>query len=57
MTHVVNRLFPSGKSTYVDVLMRYFKIRLEVRLCTRRGLLQKRAHWCTDIDTFCHVDA
>ena len=40
MPRVVNRLFMSGKSTYLDVLARYFVIRLTARLCTRRGLLQ-----------------
>ena len=37
---VVNRRFLSGKSTYVDVIVRYFVIRLTAHSCTRHGLLQ-----------------
>ena len=48
--------FPYGKSTYVDVLARYFAIHLRARLCKRHRLLQKNAHCCTAIDISGSVD-
>ena len=51
-----NRQFPSGESTYVDVLARYFVIRMTARLCTRRVLLKNCVHWCMAIDISGCVD-
>ena len=56
MPRVDNLKFTSGKSTYLDVLARYFAMRLMERSCTRRGLLQNYAHWCTAIDIYGRVD-
>ena len=56
MPHVDNSRFPSGISTYVDVLVGYLLIFLTSCPCTRRGLLQNRAHWCMAIDISGRVD-
>ena len=56
MPHVVNRRFPFGKSTYLDVLVKYSAIYLTARLCRIRGLFPKRAHLCTAIDISDCVD-
>ena len=46
----------SGKSTYLDMLVRHFVIRLIAHLLTRHGSFQKRAYWFTAIDISVHVN-
>ena len=53
---MVNCQFMSSKSTYANVLARYFVIRLTARLCTKHGLFKERAHWCMAIDIYGRVD-
>ena len=56
MLIVDNHILPSGKYIYVEVLTRYFVMRLTVHLCTRRGLSPKLAHWCMTIENSACVD-
>ena len=56
MLHVYICLFPPGKSAYVDMLARYFSMRLAAHSCTRHGFLQKHAHWCMANDIYGRVD-
>ena len=50
MLRLDNRQHRPGKSMYVDKLARYFAMRLMDLSCTKCGLLQNHAHWCTAIN-------
>ena len=56
MTRVDDSLFPSDKPIYVDVITRYYVIRLTARSYTRCRSLQNLAHWCMDIDISSRAD-